>query len=142
MQHLVNANTKLSDLNSLGGTVVYFRPSPFAVTTVRTFSDALFNISKNMSFCQSELLMAFAFDSNETFHSIDWSSCKRKRVFCSVYGAEISACSDDDNRGHYVGLVCMSIFPTLDVRHQAVVDSKRLFDTLTTLHKGEDYRLR
>lgn len=73
---------------------------------------------------------------------IDWCSAKQRRVRYSPYGAEILACADADDRGFYLktGLDC--IFPNTASRNELLTDSKCLYDTITTLHEGRDYRLR
>lgn len=37
---------------------------------------------------------------------------------------------------------CQAIYSDRMIIHQVVVDSKELFDTLTTFHEGKDYRSR
>lgn len=74
-------------------------------------------------------------------HLTDWSSTKQGRVCYSPYGAEILACTDADDRGFYLKTPIQSILE-IRPRHVLVADSKGLFDTITKLHHGKDYRLR
>lgn len=59
-----------------------------------------------------------------------------------MYGAEILACVDAYDRGFYIKQALQSIFTKEDVIHEVNVDSKGLYDTVTTLHEGREYRLK
>ena len=73
---------------------------------------------------------------------LDWSSSKQHRVSNSSYGAEKLACAEADDRGFYITMCLRSIFPKKCFRHMILVDSKGLYDTISTLHEGREYRLR
>lgn len=62
-------------------------------------------------------------------------------VSYSSYGAEILACDEADNRGFYIKQGLSDILRGFTVRHILHVDIKRIYDTITTLHDGKDYRL-
>lgn len=77
------------------------------------------------------------------YHLIDWASLKQRRVSYSSYGAEILACTEADDRGFNMKMALQSI--TQDnkrIPHVLNIDSKGLYDTITTLHEGREYRLR
>ena len=76
------------------------------------------------------------------YHLLDWCSNKQKRVSYSPYGAEILACADADDRGFYLKYGIRCIFPKTEIGNELLTDSKCLYDTITTLHEGRDYRLR
>ena len=76
------------------------------------------------------------------FHLTDWCSHKQRRVSYSPYGAEILACADADDRGFYIKSCLQYLFPNTETRNELFTDSKCLYDTITTLHEGRDYRLR
>lgn len=57
-------------------------------------------------------------------------------------GAEILACTEADDRGFYIKTALKSINTNVNFTHEVVVDSKGIYDTLTTLHEGRGYRLR
>lgn len=78
----------------------------------------------------------------DTFHIIDWESSKQRRVSHSSYGAEILACTDVDDRGYGIKEALSSIFQNQTFKPKLNVDSKGVYDTITTLHEGRDYRLR
>lgn len=73
---------------------------------------------------------------------IDWASIRQKRVSYSSYGAEILACTEAYDRGFNIKCALKSISPLDDFPQILNVDSKALFDTITTLHEGKEYRLR
>lgn len=52
------------------------------------------------------------------------------------------AAADGDDRGYHLKSILFSLFPDLLVRHHLLIDSKFLFETITTLHQSGDYRLR
>lgn len=67
---------------------------------------------------------------------------KAEMISYSSYGAEILAASDADNRGYHLKEMLHAIFPDRKLKHELLVDSKSLFETITTLHQSGDYRLR
>lgn len=142
VKHLVEANSMLRHLKTLRASIRYLRPPSSTDIIVKTYSDAARNVSKHMSYVQTGLITTLVFQNCQVMHPIDWSSCKQKRVCYSSYGAEILTCTDADDRGFYVKNACQAIYFDRMITHQVVVDSKGLFDTLTTLHEGKDYRLR
>lgn len=74
-------------------------------------------------------------------HPFDRSSSKQRRVCYSSYDAKILESKFADEKGFNVNFVSSSALPDLDVLRQLFVNSKDIFDTLSTLHKGNDYRL-
>jgi len=76
------------------------------------------------------------------YHVIDWSSHKQRRVSHSSYGAEILACADSDDRGYHLRSSLRSFDTQCGIKHCLHVDSRGLYDTVTTLHEGKEYRLR
>lgn len=113
---------------------------------VVTFSDAAFNVTSSQLYGQTGCITGLRYrttDGNATvYHIIDWACGKQRRVSYSSYGAEILAFTEADDRGYNVKQALKSISPADDFRHILNVDSKGLFDTITTLHEGKDYRLR
>lgn len=143
--HLVEANCMLRELQHMPASIRYNRPSGnLHSLQVVTFSDASFNISKSQQYGQTGFISGIQVVTDvfeNVYHVIDWSSAKQQRVSHSSYGAEILVCTDADDRGYYVKLALKSLTPG-DVRHLIMVDSKALYDTITTLHEGKEYRLR
>lgn len=76
------------------------------------------------------------------YHVINWTSHKQKRISHSSFGAEIIAAVDIDNRAYDLREMFRQIFPGTNIEHELIVDSKALFDTISTLHEAHEYRLR
>lgn len=81
-------------------------------------------------------------DGSEQFYVIDWVSTKQKRISHSSYGAEILACAEADDRGYYLKMGLRSLFPKANMRNEITIDSRGLYDTISTLHEGCEYSLR
>ena len=62
----------------------------------------------------------------DLYHAIDWESGKQKRVRYSPYGAEVLACAEADDRGYYLKVGLMSMFPNLNMRNERCRDSRCL----------------
>ena len=119
---------------------------PLVDARIVTFSDAAFNICSSTSYGQSGFVSGILYRTRSgderTFHALDWGSTKQRRVTHSSYGAEIVACCDADDHGLNLKHALRSVFSEHDFAHVLIVDSKGLFDTITTLHDGREYRLR
>lgn len=142
---VMEGNKMLKESRDLEPAIVYNKPKS-AVTRIEvwTYSDASFNISSTKEYGQSGILMGlmiYTEDNDNIFHVVDWSSSKQRRVSHSSYGAEILACSDADDRG-YALRESMRAITNEQVRNILHVDSRGLFDTISTLHDGREYRLR
>lgn len=128
--------------------IVTFRGPRSKITdaSIVTFSDASFNIRSGMSYGQSGfvsgILYRTADGDDKTFHPLDCGSSKQRRVTHSSYGAEVLACCNADDYGLNLKMAFRSVFENHDFPHVLVADSKGLFDTITTLHDGLEYRLR
>lgn len=147
VQDLIEANQTLKELKQLRAFIRYQRPmKKLDHTEIVSFSDAAFNISKHQQYGQTGFLtgirLCMANEDSTIYHVIDWSSTRQKRVSYSSYGAEILACTEADDRGFYMKQTLTSLYPQKAFEHILNVDSKGLFDTITTLHDGKEYRLR
>ena len=143
--HIVEANETVRDIRKLDPTIVYHSPGNVANAILSTFSDASFNITARKSYGQTGLVSGVRTtmqDGSELFHILDWVSTKQRRISHSSYGAEILACAEGDDRGFYLKMGINSLFPKVKMRNEILVDSMGLFDTITTLHEGNEYRLR
>lgn len=78
----------------------------------------------------------------DVFHLVDCLSHKQRRISHSAYGAEILACADGDDRGYHIKNCMAELVQHKEVTLTLHVDSRGLFDTITTLHNGREYRLR
>lgn len=145
----IEANSRLKELRDLKPYIKYQQPEQHSTSdiTVYSFSDASFNISASQSYGQTGMVTGLLFDANRgrtgmAFHPIYWSSSKPRRVSHSSYGAEIIACAEADDRGFHIKEAMQTMFQGRKITYQLNVDSKGLYDTITTLHEGKEYRLR
>lgn len=147
IEHIVQANGMLKELKDLKAEITYQKiGGEVTAATIESFSDAAFNISRAKQYGQTGLIVGILFNvkgkDDAVYHVVDWASRKQRRVCHSSYGAEILACADADDRGYNLKMAMTSLFPSDKFRHVLNVDSKGLYNTITTLHEGRDYRLR
>lgn len=144
--HLHEANNMLREILSLTPSILFRSPlGHVIIAQVHTFSDAAFNICKAQHYGQTGMIVGIFFETatqKQLFHLIDWTSHKQRRVSHSSYGAEILACADSDDRGYHLRSSIRSFDPAGNIQHVLHVDSRGLYDTITTLHAGKEYRLR
>jgi len=144
--HLKDANDVQRELMELVLVIKFTKPKSSIVETyVCSFIDTSFNISRTHNYGKSGLLTGQLIRSNDRnviYHIIDWSSSKQKRVCHSSYGVEVLTCSDADDRGYHFTQSLHCLFPSLSITHKLHVDSRALYDTITTLNEGKDYRVR
>lgn len=146
VHHVTEANKMMKELRDLDATITFKKmKKPAKKVEVWTFSDASFNIVAGRDYGQTGVvtgLIAYDEDGESVFHVVDWVSSKQRRITHSSYGAEILACSDGDDRGFYFKQALNSVSRRNDVIHVLHVDSRGLYDTISTLHDGKEYRLR
>ena len=147
IEQIVQTNGMLNELKDLKANVKFRAPEHELSDAVdTTFSDAAFNISRTKQYGQTGFVLGILYKvkgkKDQLYHIVDWASSKQRRVCHSSYGAEILACADADDRGYNLKIALTSLFPHAFFRHVLNVDSKGLYDTITTLHEGRDYRLR
>ena len=143
--HLLEANEMVREIKKLEPVILFRRTEGVIQAILTMFSDASFNISSRKSYGQTGVISGIRTmmkDGKEQFYVIDWVSTKQKRISHSSYGAEILACAEADERGYYLKMGMRSLFPKTGMRNEIAVDSMGLFDTISTLHEGREYRLR
>lgn len=135
----------LKEILELKPWIIFKRAVNVKDVMLSTFSDAAFNKNKSRDYGQTGLVTGLRIlceNGNYVFHPIDWCSNKQRRVNFSAYGAEIPACADGDDRCYYFKTAINSMFADVQIRNELFTDSRCLYDTITTLHEGKDYRLR
>lgn len=81
VRDLIHTKKLLRHLKSLKALITYQRSLDLRNITAKTFSDAWFNICKNLSYGQTGLIPALFFNHpSYAFNPIDWPSCKQKQV--------------------------------------------------------------
>lgn len=104
-----------------------------------------FSIVRGRNFRQTGIvtgIMAKGGHGTRVFHIVDWGRWKERRLAHYSYSADILAYWHADDRGYRLKEAHKSISPTEEKKHIPHVDSSKLFDTITTLHDGKEYRLR
>ena len=143
VQHLLDANEMVRDLLDLRPWVTFTKPEGVTKLQYCTFSDA--SHPRDRDYGQTGIIAGFKIETADTartiFHATDWTSQKQHRVNYSSYGARILIAAYGDDRGFYYKSVMASLFGHIKVPHELNVDSKALFDTITTLHESTEYRL-
>lgn len=144
VQYLVDANDMLKEILLLRPWITFRKPQGTDTVTYCTFSDAAH--PKDRDYGQtgvfSGLRITNADKTRTVFHPVDWTSHKQSRISYSSYGAEIFAAATADDRGFYFKDAINRLFPHVITNQELVVDSRCLFDTITTLHESSEYRLR
>ena len=143
---IVEANSMQKEISKLSPVISFVAPAsndkvhPFLCS----FSDASFNISSKQSYGQTGIFCGLAIPQRNSvlLHPIEWSSSKQHRVTYSSFGAEIIACAAADDRAYYLRQGVRALLDDSSIKSHINIDSRGLFDTLTTLHDGRDYRLR
>lgn len=145
VRHLIEANEMTKELLELNPWIAFRKAVEVVKVMVCTFADAGFNKNRSRDYGQSGIVTGLRVTTGsgrDIFHPIDWCSNKKQRVSYSSYGAEILACADADDRCHYFKTAINSMFDEAKIRNELFTDSRCLYDTITTLHEGKDYRLR
>ena len=140
----------LAEILKLPNKVLFKSPAKsLAEAFIASFTDAAFNTSASRSYGQNGFVTGIAYrqqnEANFAYHVVDWSSAKQKRVCNSSFGAEILAAADADDRTFALRESIRSLFaPTSapKICSRLYTDSMGLFDTISTLHDGREYRLR
>lgn len=147
VRDLCEANGMLKEMKDLKP-ILSFPKVCDDVKSIRilSFSDASFNIGGSNQYGQTGIITGLEFlsrNDERIYHLVDWASSKQRRVSYSSYGAEILACTEADDRGYNLKMAIRSLsLDGLNIPHVLNVDSKGLYDTITTLHEGREYRLR
>lgn len=145
LRHIHEANEMLAEIKQRGTSIHY--PVPQGVRSVRlaSFSDASHGPIDEV-YGQTGFVSGILIEQEDVhealYHAVAWSSHKQSRVSYSSYGAEILAAADADDRGFAIKCALAEMFPSRPVPHELLIDSKSLFETITTLQNSGDYRLR
>lgn len=143
--HLMEANSMLSDLTKHRPALLFRAPNAIRDVSISTFLDGSHGAADKIYGQTGGICGLVIHDTDvkfRLFHPISWTSYKQRRVSYSSFGAEILAAANADDRGYDLKLSFISLFPDHPLRHKLIVDSKALFETLTTLHQSDYYRLR
>lgn len=142
--HLLDANSMTAELKKLRPRISFRAPAEISNVMIHTFSDASHGAADEIYDQTGGLngLLIQQTNGLDIFHPVSWTSHKQRRVSYSSFGAEILAASNGDDRGYSLKASFLSLFPHQPLQHNLLIDSKALFEALTTLHQTDDYRLR
>ena len=140
IDHLVLANKCLEELRHLEPDPLYPVVRDISCNaSYLAFSDA---IQGKYSYGQTGYLSGITFhDDCNTCHLLDWHSSKQSRISFSSAGAEILAAATSAERSIMMSMAVGFLFGGKHFPLTLTVDSHGLYSTMTTLHKGKDYRL-
>ena len=111
--------------------------------SLMTFADAAFPKIAGGIYGQTGILTGLVLGegTKAAFHPLAWSSHKQSRVARSSSAAEILAIVEAEEFGGALRNALERICGR-KMTHELIVDSKSLFDTITTQHETKDFRLR
>lgn len=142
LSHVREADTMLLEIKKLNPSITYKYTFNVSDVLVSTLTDASHS-NTNYSYEQSGVLcgLRIRLDNNTIFHILTWSSHKQRKISYSSFGSKILAAADGEDLGFKIKQTLLNLFPHHTVRHELLIDSKSLFETITILQKTEDYRL-
>lgn len=143
--HLMEANSLIRSTKKWEPKSSFKRSLNFTALYGITFSYASFNFSPSNSYGRTRIfsgLPVLRSNPPDIYHILDWSSTKQKRICHSSYGSEIRACPEVDDRMFYMRTPIRSISAAVLIRDELIADSVGLYDTISTVHDGNKYRLR
>ena len=145
VHHLLEANRFLKQIRKKQHAVLFKKPwYEVQSMEVVTFSDASFNTNERQIYGQTGVISGIRFRGTSEarcFHAVEWTNHKQRRVSHSSFDAEILAAAQGDDCGFAIKQA-MATITRMETRSTLLVDSESIFDTLTTLHEGNEYRLR
>lgn len=145
VKHLRDAIDILNDIVHLRPCVVFRRSEMVRCNSVCTLSDASYG-GNNMVYGKTVIISGIRFYGKSTeqafIHPIVCSSHKQRRISYSSFGANILPAASSDDREYDIKMSIRSIFSESPLSHKFLVDSKSLLETTTTLHQGDEYRIR
>ena len=143
MKDLATANGVLRETQRYPPVLTFGRVQDPPVVRLLTFADAAFPKIAGSTYGQSGILsgLVLGTGSKAAFHALAWSSHKQSRVARSSSAAEILAIVEAAEFGAALRDALQRICGRT-VPHEVIVDSKSLFDTITTQHEAKDFRLR
>lgn len=140
---LVRFNAMVKELLSLKSFARSLSCENINTVTLTTLSDTS-RAGLREVYGQSKILSSIKINhkTGPAFHTIAWTSHKQRKIMYSSYGAKILAAADADDKEFHLGETNGKLFLLSSLKHQLLLDSKSLFETISTLHHSDDYRLR
>lgn len=146
ISHLLDANSMLRDVMGLDPVL------PFPALTVEKGTAMIVSLSdasmgeNSLSTVKRGMSQEFSYRKSMDrgkYSTVLVGRVVRKREFrIRHFGEEIIAAAYIDEIGIDLRQTYRVIFPHCHIRHEMIGDFKALFDTITTLHEGREYRRR
>ena len=143
VKHLLNANGVLREIKRWPPVLVFGRPKESKPVTLCTFADAAFPKIEGSVYGQTGIVTGLVLGEgpDAAFHPLAWTSHKQSRVSRSASAAEVLSIVEAEEFGAAIRVAVQTITGR-KVPHELNVDSRSLFDTITTQHEAKDFRLR
>lgn len=140
--HLTQAIEAVWDNTKLTPWILFPRTTRAVQAMLSTLSEASLTISSRKCYGQISLVIGIRTkmeDGSEHFHLLDYVSVKERRIFHWKYSAEISALAEGDDRGFYLRPGMRLLFPKTERRNEIAIGWMVLYETVKTLHEGNEY---
>ena len=143
VSHLAQANGVLKEMKKYPPILIFGRPDVVQEVRLCTFADAAFPKIDGSVYEQTGILCGLVLGTGPeaAFHPLGWSSHKQNRVSRSSSAAEILSIVEAEELGLSLRIALEAISGR-QIPHELNVDSRSLFDTITTQHETKDFRLR
>ena len=143
VKHLTQANGVLREAQRNSSILVYGSPKQKSCLSLCAFADAAFPKVDGGIHGQTGIFCGLVLGSGPeaALHPISWSSHKQTRVCRSSSAAEIMAIAEAEEVGSALRIAIERVCDR-EVPFELNVDSRSLFDTITTQHESKDFRLR
>lgn len=140
---MIEANCMVRELLRLKPAILFRKPTEIKVSIIVTFSDASHSGVRQV-YGQSCIVSGIMIDipHRTIYHPVIRSTSKQKKISYSSYGAEILAAANADDRDYSLKQALHALFPETELKHELLVDSKSLLETITTLYQPGDSVLR
>ena len=133
-------NSLVKYCKGLSATIFFRRPN-IADSTFSVFTDASHATATEVkSHAGSIIFRSFGLSKGSVAHPIAWSSHKVRRVVRSTLAAETTSCADGFDLAFYINTMAGTL--CLDSVIHLFVDSKSLYDLLSTTHDPSELRLK
>lgn len=139
------ANEILNEIVKSEPSIKFREPNNIDYSRVLTLSDASHRLHGS-EYGQMGSIRGIIIEDKELkeslYYGISWTRNKQRSISHFSFGAELIAAGDNDDMGCCLKETINEMFPPGEMMHELVVDSKSLSDTISSIHKNKEYRLR
>ena len=143
VRHLAMANGLLRELKHVVPIIVFGRPSGPTLAKLNVFADAAFPKAAGGTQPQTGIIQGLTLGDGPTaaFHALDWTSHRQNRVCRSAAAAEIMSIAEAEERASGFCIALRRV-TNLPIQMELNVDSRSLYDTITTQRESDNFRVR